>query len=55
MACPESNMILYTTRLLRWRADALEFLRIYNQYRKYHGIRYSLGVAWSIVERGTPF
>ena len=45
-------MILYTTRLLRWRADAIEFLRIYNQYRRYHCIRYSLSTAFELTYRG---
>jgi hypothetical protein len=48
-------MTIYTTRLTRWYAGAAEFLAVYRQYRRYHGIRYSLATAWNIVGRGLPF
>ena len=36
-------------------SKAIEFVTVYRQYRRFHGIRYALRRAWHIAVQGSPF
>jgi hypothetical protein len=36
-------------------SKAIEFIAVYRDYRRFHGITYALRRAWHIAVQGSPF
>ena len=48
-------MISFLKATIRTLQAAVDFIETYEQYRRHHGIIYSLRIAYGIYVKGLPF